>query len=461
MAEVAWRGTLHAQLREAAVVEQQLALQYLYAAASLQWRPPPAASPAQQLAHERARGAAMTLMLLARQEMEHQGWVANLLVATGAEPPAFDAPSLPHRLPFGGPARLQAFGREALVRFIAYERPDDLDAPTAPCTMPEDLQAALVEFEAAHPGSGGSHHAAILHHYTGLYRTLIEVAAADPPLVRREPRGGQVVQERYDVALERVTSLTDALAAVDQVVLEGEGGSAASLWWSLPDRLRRLAVALGVPVDGPPPPTTTTPDRSHFCRLVGLWPLVSDPALTVPVLDVPTDPSLDGEPGAPGRITHPYTRAITEVAEGVHGVVLDGLRVSWAARSLPDLDALALSEVAFFQSMTMCVRPLLMVLARLPRTEDVDDPRRGGMTFRATGRYEGPFTDPLVPARTSLVTRLEALADRLAGVAEAGPPPGTTDPDLVRALLVGLQADLARIGANLAVDSTAPLGAGT
>lgn len=458
MSEVSPRVALHDALREAAVVEQQLCLQYLYAAASLQWRPPADASPEAQVAHERARGAAMTLLLLARQEMEHQGWVHNLLVATGATPPAFDAPPMPHRLPFGGPARLQAFSRDALVRFIAYERPDHLDDPAGPCAAPPDLVLALQAYEEEHPRSGDPAHAAILDHYVALYKALVRVAAEDPPLVT-DTWGRQVTTgDDYDVSLGSVGSLTDALAAVDQIVLEGEGGSAASLWWSLTDEERQQAVDHGVPVDGPSAPATTTPDRSHYCRLVELWSLVSGAEVDVPVLDVPTDPTLDPAVGGDGLITHPYSVEVAEVAEAVHGVVLDGLRISWGAH-LPAMDALALSEVAFFQSMTMCVRPLLMVLARLPRTSEPHDPRRAGMTFRAVGRFHGSYAAPAIEARSSVVKRLRTLSDALGRLVDGTPPPDSTiDADLVTQLLDGLRYDLGRIGDNLAADSTSPLG---
>ncbi len=80
------RADLHDALAKAAVVEQQLALQYLYAAASLQWIPPVDLAPddPSQVTYEDARGAAMTLLLLARQEMEHQSWVLNLMVDPSA-----------------------------------------------------------------------------------------------------------------------------------------------------------------------------------------------------------------------------------------------------------------------------------------------------------------------------------------------------------------------------------------
>jgi len=105
------------------------------------------------------------------------------------------------------------------------------------------------------------------------------------------------------------------------------------------------------------------------------------------------------------------------------------------------------------------IRPLLMLRARLPR-DTSGGSARAGMSFRAVDRFDGAFGGKSVEARKSIVARLAALSERLATLVGDGStaPADTTDRDLVVRLLVGLQQDLLRIGENLAVESSTPLG---
>lgn len=461
------RDDLHAALAQAAAVEFQLGLEYLYTAASLQWIPPKGLAhddPA-QVSYENARGAAKTLLLLARQEMEHQSWALNLLIATGGTPPTFDAPTLPVELPVGGPARLEPFSPSALLRYVAQERPDDLDMPPAPCDASPRLRAALVELEATDPdGYGTPSASAIYDHYVGIYKAIVAVEVHDGPVVvpPDQQRGTQVVPDPvYGVMGGTITTFESALEAVDQVVLEGEGGASSTLWEALTEQEREGAKAHGIPAAGPPASTTTTADRSHYCRLVELWSLLEGGNTTVPVLDVPTNPALPGQDRAPdaGIITHPYSVEMVGIGELAHGILLDALRVTYEATGLDPMDADAIHWTAYFQSMTMVIRPLLMVLARLPR-DTSGGPARAGMTFRAVDRYDGDFDGTCDEARRDIVARLRKLSAKLEPwVGDGAPVPAeTTDRSSVVILLQGLQRDLLRIAENLAVNSSTPLG---
>ncbi|NNE13225.1 MAG: hypothetical protein HKN41_13375 [Ilumatobacter sp.] len=465
----ATRADLHDALAQAVVVEQQLGLQYLYAAASLQWIPPADLAPDDpaQVTYEAARGAAKTLLLLARQEMEHQSWALNLLLATGAGTPAFDTGPMPMELPVGGPALLQPFSRDSLLRFIADERPDHLDDPAGPCSAPSDLQKALAELESTDSGYGTPDASAIYDHYAAIYRDLVHVELNSGPVVLPpdQQHGVQVVPDPvYGVSGGTVESFGDALAAIDQVVLEGEGGSSTVLWWSLTDEERSGARGHGIPADGPPPPTTMSADRSHYCRLVELWPLVQSGTVTVPVLEVPSNPALADEDDEIGAapfeyITHPFSAEIVKLGEAAYGVLLDALRITYSANALDDTDAEAIHWTAYFQSMTMVIRPLLMVSARLPRHPG-GGTERAGMTFRATDRFDGAFDGTCDDARRSVVARLGTLSERLGVILGDGSlvPEDTIDRPVVLRLLQGLQGDLLRIGENLSVDSSTPLG---
>src|SRR5215203_2467294 len=100
---------LIAHLQEAAEIEQQLMVQYLYAAFSMKKRPDERCNAAQ---FEAVRRWASTLLMVARQEMEHLALVNGLLSAIGAEP-YFARENIPLQSPYYLGAQLGAERGEA------------------------------------------------------------------------------------------------------------------------------------------------------------------------------------------------------------------------------------------------------------------------------------------------------------------------------------------------------------
>jgi Ferritin-like len=120
---IANRSDLIQALCDAAQLEHGLCCAYLYAAFSIKRRPEEGI-PSDKLAD--LRDWESTLLLIARQEMEHLGIVCNLLTAIGGMPflqnPTFPIPmdrygSLP-ALP------LERFSKETVQRFITFESPE-------------------------------------------------------------------------------------------------------------------------------------------------------------------------------------------------------------------------------------------------------------------------------------------------------------------------------------------------
>src|SRR5512144_2395549 len=70
-------------LQEAAEIEHQLMIQYLYAAFSMKRHPDGTCSDAQ---YEHVRRWQSTVYMVARQEMEHLALVNGMLTAIGAQP---------------------------------------------------------------------------------------------------------------------------------------------------------------------------------------------------------------------------------------------------------------------------------------------------------------------------------------------------------------------------------------
>ena len=110
-------------LTEAAELEHGLLCQYLYAWFSMK-RAPEEGVTWQQLELMRQWGA--SLLLVARQEMEHLGLVCNLLTAIGEAPTLRrpDFPLGPRYYDLGIPCLLEPFGLPALERFIGFEAPE-------------------------------------------------------------------------------------------------------------------------------------------------------------------------------------------------------------------------------------------------------------------------------------------------------------------------------------------------
>ena len=123
-------------LREASEIEQQLMIQYLYAAFSMKKRPDATCTPAQ---YEAVRRWQSTVYMVARQEMEHLALVNGMLSAIGAEP-FFDRQNIPLQFsyylgrnlkkgkslpdqPCDIPFTFERFNRPVIERFVCFESP--------------------------------------------------------------------------------------------------------------------------------------------------------------------------------------------------------------------------------------------------------------------------------------------------------------------------------------------------
>jgi CDGSH-type Zn-finger protein len=151
------------------------------------------------------------------EEMLHLGLVANLLNAVGGGP-VLDSPRLlpgyPRPLPHGDRAlslTLESFGPSALTMFLHLEKPAPADAP------PESDNYETI----------GQFYTAIENGLRGLCARLGEEAvfSGDPA---RQVTGARF---RHGAGqLFAVTDLATALAALDEIVEQGEGTSRGEVW---------------------------------------------------------------------------------------------------------------------------------------------------------------------------------------------------------------------------------------
>ncbi|WP_280270149.1 ferritin-like domain-containing protein [Nocardia wallacei] len=161
--------------------------------------------------------AAQAISSVFVEEMLHLALAANLLNAVGGEP-KLDAPQLlppyPHPLPHGDPSvhlDLVPFGPEALELFLNVERPAAADAP------PESQDYHTI----------GQFYAALESGLRTLTDALGEdaVFCGDPHRQLQEMHfssgGGQVVA---------VHDLKSALAALAEIIEQGEGAARTAVW---------------------------------------------------------------------------------------------------------------------------------------------------------------------------------------------------------------------------------------
>jgi hypothetical protein len=185
-------------LTEAAELEHSLACQYLFAAFSLKQDTDDGVTEPQQ---ERLLSWKEDLLHVARQEMSHLATASNLLIVIGGAPhfrranfPQEKSGYYPPDIPF----KLERFSVAALERFIDFERPETVGA-----IAPDPL---------------------VYKRVGDLYRQIREgFETIDEQVLFLRADAMQDTQPwGLDVEPLKVTGRASALAAVDQIIREGE-----------------------------------------------------------------------------------------------------------------------------------------------------------------------------------------------------------------------------------------------
>lgn len=363
-------------LTEAAELEHGLLLQYLFAAYSMKKRADEGLSPADQ---ELVRTWEGVITGVAREEMAHLGCVCNLLSAIGGAP-RLGRPNFPQPLgsyyPFD--FRLMAFGDEALHRFIGFELPEG-ETPPAPRALAADATAVTPDplvFQYI-----GNLYGQIRHAFGAIEETELFIG----------PRAAQDTDDWSNrFRLHLVTDRASAFAAVDAIVLEGEGAPGhreGSHYDRFLDIRAALAARPGI-----------EPSR----------PVVSDPRTRVH-RDAP----------AGGTLIEPAeTVAVAQLADSVYITVLLLLLqyYGYDGETEPQRDAI---RSAIRHLMSAIFRPLAEVLTELPIA---GDPARGtaGPTFEL---YSDVRVAPVPENRFTIVfERLDRIAARAGELHAAGGP---------------------------------------
>lgn len=366
MIDVTHRRRLAALLTEAAELEHALMCQYLYAAFSMKRRPDEGVT-WQQL--ELMRQWEASILLIARQEMEHLGLVCNLLTAIG-EAPWLTRPNLPlapRHYHLEVPSKLERLTEETLVRFALFEIPDD--------------ETDLSELG---PGLDPKRYQTIGELYdeiSQLFDILGEELFIGPPgaelattdVIPVPLRGISLppTARIYDVELVPVTDLKTAQEVIAQIVEEGEGSPGGS-------------------------------DGSHYQRVLEILKQFREQRAQDPAFDPARDV-------APGKITDPRTKRVSELFDQAYNTLLLMLVRFFAHSDESPDDLTGLQRAAFFPMMTTVMRPLGEVLTLLPT----------GTGHNAGPGFEIGRTLTLNPHRESAFQIIQDELDDLASKAQA------------------------------------------
>ena len=376
---------LVAALHEAAEIEQQLMIQYLYAAFSMKKRPDGRCSAAQ---YESVRRWGSTLLMVARQEMEHLALVNGLLTAIGADPyygreniplqsryylgsslAAERAKTAEEVVPCDIPFVFERFNLATIGRFVCAESPgyDTLKAsgdpipwwcfgtPERPCgSSAANLKLSrthLLGEQPLHPGS-----------IQELYDQILTAVNELPDLFTGNPSQQVFVPVEYQINIFPIVDAASASTAIRLIVEEGEG------------------------IDAPPG------FQSHFRRFYDVRTeyeglLARDPDFD-PSLPLLLNPRRE-------EITNPFARRTFDLFNYSYATLLFVLTALYkyyvpvSSQSYPFFSS-ALQETAFGPVMTMLLRPIAEVLAH---TQSGDGEHTTGPNYHLSPEDEALLLD--------------------------------------------------------------------
>ncbi len=398
----------------AAELEHNLCCAYLFAAFSIktslvQFDPDSAtdqdALVRAEVRREQARGWKTTLLLVARQEMEHLAVVSNLLTAVGG-PQHFRRPNFPQQKSYyTGPDQaehglemtLERFGVVTMERFVRVERPANL-SPDDPGRYTSDDPAARVDTDqlVARPFEFSIDLVQTL--YTAIRDGLIWLDSNGPGPLFIGPPDAQVdgpdVQigfgnREFGFTLNKVANLDDALAAVDVVIEQGEG--------VVLDHRSGEVLA-----------------DSHYARFQAVLDDIAhldwDPAhQVVPNPALFLFPETQSNRDEVTIVTHPATREVMELFDASYQVMISMLTRFFGHGDDTDNERHVLLRTAFFPLMTLVVRPVGEILCEMPAFVDEPHGARAGPGFGLSADAD------FLPNRTSawhyLAERLDAIAE--------------------------------------------------
>jgi hypothetical protein len=328
-------------LTEAAQIEHLAICEYLYMAFSMKLDPDEGLTDQQSEAVQRWE---RVLSGIAVQEMTHLTLVNNLLTAIGGCP-CFGRPFFPIMIKYFTPPmamRLMPFGMEALKHALFFERPEGVNVSD----VPEDVQFAYGLLPAQYDSDDIVPAAMAVSTIEGLYCAVQEglsmlVEKFGESQIFVGPPRAQATQEYFGwKELVPITNLESAIAAVQTIVEQGEGGKGVHRAESHFGRLARVTAELIHLEHADPKFIPARPVTPSFVR-----PLSTEPGATL--------------------ITNRGTRAVAELFDASYEVLLQFLTRFFIHSHESDEMLHALADAAV-DVMFGALRPLGRLMTRLP-----------------------------------------------------------------------------------------------
>ena len=333
---------------------------------------------------------------IAVEEMLHLALVANLMTAIGAAP-AFDRPNFPQRsgyFPGGIQLDLMPFGEAALRHFLYLERPEGMERQDAAGFVPAVPPREPVSPDELLPR--GQEFTTIGHLYRGIaagIRTLAD-RLGERALFVGSPRAQATPALFHWPQLIAVTDLSTALAAVEEIIEQGEG--ARGDW-----------------------------QDAHYGRFLAIWDEYNalrqrDPSFEParPVQAAYTHQPFD-LPAAQTVLTDPQAHRVAELASFAYEMVLQ-LLVRFFTHTDETDEQLGVLISGAIGLMGGVLRPLAVALTTLP-VGAAHPGRTAGFAFEMAYRMSNlvPWREP---AWALLHERLSLLADHCVDMTELHGP---------------------------------------
>jgi hypothetical protein len=398
-------------LAEAAQLEHMIMCQYLYAEFSLKDGVGDGLTGEQADAVGRWR---RTLRGIAVEEMLHLTLVANLMSAIGAAP-YLGRPNFPQRsayFPAGVQLDLVPFGERALQHFLYLERPEGMERHDAEGFVPSAPPRAPVEADELMPR--GQEFLTVGHLYRGVAEGLRHLSArlGERALFVGAARAQATPELFRWPQVVAVTDLASGLAAVEEIIEQGEG--ARGDWRA-----------------------------AHYGRFLAMWEEYHelrrrDPGFEParPVLPAYTRQPFDLADAVP-IVTDPVARPVAELAGLSYEMVLQILLRFFTHTDESDEELSTLVDAAI-TLMAGVLRPLAVALTRLPVGPEYPG-RTAGFAFQMH-YIMGNLVPWRAPAWALLHERMGILAERCAV---------TTDDPAVAAAVSQARATAARVAKSL------------
>jgi Ferritin-like len=269
-------------LRAGAEIEHSLAVQYLYAAYSID-----------ETSHARRNFTSLEwkthLRLVAREEMTHLVTVQNLLLALGEEPHLNRGPLHRQESKLPLPFRLEPLNQKSLGKFVLFESPTDDQINADDKYVIEEIRDLL-----------GRKHSQVLRVgsiYAALYWLFMENDNPDPnwpfPIefvasFKRQYRGNLHLKDKDFIPLKEYQDR--AADPNEWGVFEGSthvdgasprGTALASLRWIMSQG------------EGP-----NAIEDSHFCRFLKIYQEFKERGSESMIMEVPVNPRIEGAKGS-------------------------------------------------------------------------------------------------------------------------------------------------------------------